>query len=246
MTFEIFFRHDEGVRENRGVLGVQPMEGFERQFHFHPARDVKESARPNECFVQRGKLGRAERRRLAHEMAPEQFFVLDHGALERLEDDAGFAEFFGKDVALQEMIVGKNEATGSFVETCGTLEDFAAIRGGQWPGGHERRQIERADGGETPGLIGPDRHWQTLELRPRHALLVGEPSRQLVVAAALVAAENTGGFRFDGGLFFENSGRVAHSGQRRERRSRDRRQTASVSAGELSRQSLPSQVRSGA
>ena len=112
-----FFGDEQRVRENGGVLAVQPMEGLDRQFHFHAARDVKKSAGPNERLVERGKFGRAEGRRLVHEMAPEQFLVLDHGALERLEDHAGLAELFRKHVALEQMIVGENQTAGGFVET---------------------------------------------------------------------------------------------------------------------------------
>ena len=35
---------EKRVRENRGVLAVQPMEGLDRQFDFHAARHVKERA----------------------------------------------------------------------------------------------------------------------------------------------------------------------------------------------------------
>ena len=44
-------------------------------------------------------------------------------------------------------------------------------------------KVERADIGKAPGLIGPSRHRQTLELRPRGLLLIAKPGGQPVVRA---------------------------------------------------------------
>jgi hypothetical protein len=47
--------------------------------------------------------------------------VLDHGALERLKNDAALFQVFRNDVALDELIVGENHSTRVLVETAGIL-----------------------------------------------------------------------------------------------------------------------------
>ena len=201
-----FLRHDESVRENCGVLGLQPVKGLERQFHFHAARDVEKSSRPHECLVQRGELGGAERGRLAHEMTPEQLFVLDHCPLERLKDDAGLTQLFRKNVAFQKMIVGKNKPARGFIKSDGALENFATIGVGQRAARRVGRKIERADIREAPCLIGPRRHGQALELCPGRALLIAKPGGQCPVVYAFEGRRGCQPFpACEFGGFFEDS-----------------------------------------
>ena len=65
-----------------------------------PARHVKKCSRRNQRLVQRGELGRAKLRSVRHEMFPEQIGVLNHGALERLKNDAALFQLLRNDVAL--------------------------------------------------------------------------------------------------------------------------------------------------
>ena len=144
--FRKFVRHDERVRKNRGVLSVQPVKGFERQLDLDAARHVKKSSRPHKGLVERGELCGTENGRLTHEMPSEQIFMLDHCSLERLKDDTGGAQFFRKDIALDKMIVGKNEAARGFVETGGTFKNFAAAPSSDnGRRRHIRRKVERSD-----------------------------------------------------------------------------------------------------
>ena len=120
-------RHEQRMRENRGILAAQPMESFERQFDLHAPRHVKKSARPNERLMERGIFRRAKVRRLIHEMAAEQILVLDHRPLERLEDHAGRAQLFRKHIALEQMVVGENQTARGFGQLGRTLEQVARI-----------------------------------------------------------------------------------------------------------------------
>ena len=54
-------------------------------------------------------------------MFSEKIGVLDHGALERLENDAALFQVFGNDVALDELIVRENQARGDFIEAARVL-----------------------------------------------------------------------------------------------------------------------------
>ena len=86
--------------------------------------------------MQRGELGRAEDGRLRHEMFPEKIGVLDHGALERLENDAALLQLLGNDVALingrsrkSRSIVDRRKTTRGrdFIEPARLLENRFAI-----------------------------------------------------------------------------------------------------------------------
>ena len=103
------------------------MENLDRQFDFDAARHVKKCSGRNQRLVQRSKLGGAERGRLRHEMFSEKIGVLDHGALERLEDDAALLQLFGNDIALDELIAGEDQTRRDFIESARLLEDRVAI-----------------------------------------------------------------------------------------------------------------------
>src|SRR5713226_10598602 len=87
------------MRKDRSVLAVQPMENLNRQFDFYAARHIKKCSGRNQRLVQRGELGRAKNSRLGHEMFSEKIDMFDHGALERLKDDAALLQLLGNDVA---------------------------------------------------------------------------------------------------------------------------------------------------
>ena len=57
-------------------------------------------------------------------MFSEQIGVLDHGALERLEDNAASFQLFGNDVAFDQLIVGEDQASGDFIEPARILQNI--------------------------------------------------------------------------------------------------------------------------
>src|SRR5947209_8583043 len=85
-----FVGHQKQMRKHGSVLTVQPMENLDWQFNLNPTRYVTKCSGRNQRLVQGGELSRAEDCRLRHKIFPEQIGVLDHGALERLENDAAF------------------------------------------------------------------------------------------------------------------------------------------------------------
>ena len=109
VTFEVSSAMRRVCGKDGGVLAVEPMENLDRHLDLHAFRHVEESAGTDARFVQRGEFRGAERRRLRHEMLPEKLFVLDHAALERLQDDPARAERFRERIVPQEMVVGENE-----------------------------------------------------------------------------------------------------------------------------------------
>ena len=77
--------------------------------------------------MQGRELGRAKHRRLRHEIFPEQIGVLDHRALERLENNVASLELFGNDIAVNQLVAGEDYARGNFIEPPGLLENRGAI-----------------------------------------------------------------------------------------------------------------------
>src|SRR2546428_227186 len=121
--------------------------------YLDPARHEKKCSSRNECLMKRCELGRAQDRRLQHEIFLEKIGVLDHRALERLENYASFAELFRNDISFQKLIARENQARGYFIKSIGLLEDRSAglIRNGAAK--FERREIEQIDIGKPPRLI---------------------------------------------------------------------------------------------
>src|SRR4029077_8412419 len=115
------------MRKDGSILAVQPMENLDRQFDFDAAWHVKKCSGRNQGFVQGRKLGRAEHCRLRHEMFSEKIGVLDHGALERLKDDAVLLQLLGNNVAFDKLITGEDQSRGHFIEPARLLEDRVAI-----------------------------------------------------------------------------------------------------------------------
>ena len=71
--------------------------------------------------MQRRELRRAQDRRLRHEMFSEQIGVLDHRAFERLKNHAAFLQVVGDDIALDQLIAGKNQARRELVQAARVL-----------------------------------------------------------------------------------------------------------------------------
>src|SRR5712691_3832444 len=141
------------MREHRSVLAVQPMENLDRQFNLDAARHIKKCSRRNQRLMQRSEPGRAKNRRLRHEMFPEKIDMFDHGALERLKDDAALLQLLGNDVAFNQSIAGENQTRRDFIESARLLEDRVANIITLSCAKLERRKIEKIDIGKPPGLI---------------------------------------------------------------------------------------------
>src|SRR6266536_1330364 len=141
--------------------------------------------------MQRGELGRAERRFRRHEIFPEEIGVLYHCALERLKNHATFLQVFGDDVAFDQLIVREDHACGIFIEATRIFQNILAVVFRKRRTDFERRQIEKRDISKSPGLIFPGRRRQLFELLPRFALLIMEPIWKLTQLGW--AGENRGG-----------------------------------------------------
>jgi len=105
--------------------------------------------------------------------------VLNHRALERLENYASFAELFRNDISFQKLIARENQARSYFIKSIGLLEDRSAglIRNGAAK--FERREIEQIDIGKPPRLILTRWSRDRFKFFPRGTLLSAKPVRQI-------------------------------------------------------------------
>src|SRR5438093_4900160 len=129
--------------------------------------------------MKRRELGRAERHFGRHEIFSEQIGVLNHRALERLENYASFAELFRNDISFQKLIARENQARGYFIKSIGLLENRSAglIRNGAAK--FERREIEQIDNRKAPRLIFTRWSRDRFKFFPRGMLLFAKPVRQI-------------------------------------------------------------------
>ncbi|SRR6266849_4062241 len=171
--------NEKQMRKNGSVLTVQPMENLNRQFDFYAERHIKECSGRNQCLVQRGKLGRAKNGRLRHEMFPEEIGMFDHGALERLKDNAALLQLLRNDVAFDQLIAGENQSRRDFIESARLLENRVANIIALSSAKLERRKIEKIDIGKPPELIFTRRRRKRLELFPRFTLLLAKTIREI-------------------------------------------------------------------
>ena len=105
--------------------------------------------------------------------------MLDHRALERLENYASFAELFRNDISFQKLIARENQARGYFIKSIGLLENRSAglIRNGAAK--FERREIEQIDIRKAPRLIFTRWSRDRFKFFPRGMLLFAKPVRQI-------------------------------------------------------------------
>ncbi len=171
--------NEKQMRKNGSVLAVQPMENLNRQFNFNPARHIKKCSGRNQRLVQRGELGRAKNGRLGHEMFPEKIAMFDHGALERLKDDAALLQLLGNDVTFDQLIAGENQSRRDLFKSARLLENRVANIITLSSAKLERRKIEKIDIGKSPELIFARRRRKRLELFPRFTLLLAKPIREI-------------------------------------------------------------------
>ena len=171
--------NEKQMRKNGSVLAVQPMKNFNRQFDFNPARHVKKCSGRNQRLVQRGELGRAKNSRLGHEMFSEKVDMFDHGALERLKDNAALLQLIRNDVAFDELIASENQSRRDFLKSARLLENRVANIITLSSAKLERRKIEKIDIGKPPELIFTRRRRKRFELFPRFTLLVAKPIREI-------------------------------------------------------------------
>ena len=119
-----FVGDQKRVRENRGVLAMQPMENLDRQFDFDAARHVNKSSRSNERFVQRRELRRAERRRLAMKWRRNKSSCSIRARSSGFKITPALREFLRKRIAPQQLIVGEDQPAGDFFEAESSVREF--------------------------------------------------------------------------------------------------------------------------
>ena len=183
---------------------MQPMENLDRQFDFDASRYVKKCAGRNQRLMQRRKFRRAKNGRLGHEMFPEEIGMFDHGALERLENDATLFQLIGNDITFDELVASENQTRRDFVEPARLLENRIAVLVRQCSAELERSKIEKIDIGKSPGLIFSRRIRQRLKLLPSHGLLIMEPIGE-VTRAGWARKDRARNVRWSGvGRFIQN------------------------------------------
>ena len=165
--------------KDRDPFAAQPVKDLDRLFDLDPARNEKKCSVRDQCFVQRRELGRAKDRRLRHEMSSEQIGVLDHGAFERLKNHAAFLQVVGDDIALDQLIAGKNQARRELVQAARILQNIGTIIIRKHGTDFEWREIEKIDIGKTPGLIFAGWPRDRFEFLPRGSLLLPKPIGQI-------------------------------------------------------------------
>src|SRR6184192_2240218 len=141
------------MRKDRGIFIDQPVKNFDRQLEFDGTWHINESAGADLGTMERGKLGRTENSRLGHEMFAHEIFVLDQSSLERLKNNTSPAQRFRKGVALEQLIVRKNQAPRFSVEHGRAFQNFDLLIVGRCICKSIGRKIERIDVGKSPGLI---------------------------------------------------------------------------------------------
>jgi len=84
--------------------------------------------------------------------------VLDHGALERLKNDAALSQLIGDYIAMNQLIAGKDQASGDFIECARLIENLGTV-----VVGHRSAELERVIAlhprhrvGDLEGLLGDD------------------------------------------------------------------------------------------
>jgi len=83
--------------------------------------------------------------------------VLDHGALERLKNDAALSQLIGDYIAMNKLIAGKDQAPGNLIESARLIENLGTVVIGQRSSELKRSWIEKIDIGKSPRLIFPGR-----------------------------------------------------------------------------------------
>ena len=120
---------DEGVGEDGGVLGGDPMEDFDGLIDDDVFGNDNDDARLDVGEVKGGEFGRAERGLALHEVLLDDLGVFDEGVGEGFANDA-FGESVG--VGLDELVVDEDEAGGGVGETDRRSDGFSF--GGFWRG----------------------------------------------------------------------------------------------------------------
>src|SRR5437667_8244577 len=108
-------------------------------------------------------------------MFSKQFALLNHGALKRLENDAALFQLIGNNIAFDELVASENQTGSDFLEPARLLENRVPLLVRQWSAELERRKIEKADIGKSPGLIFSRWIRQGFKLLPSRSLLIVEP-----------------------------------------------------------------------
>jgi len=112
-------------------------------------------------------------------MFSEKIDMFDHGALERLKDNAALLQLIRNDVAFDELIASENQSRRDFFKSARLLENRVANIITLSSAKLERRKIEKIDIGKSPELIFTRRRRKRLELLPRFTLLLAKPIREI-------------------------------------------------------------------
>src|SRR5438876_4462147 len=136
------------MREDRHVVMSQPMEDLDGLFDFYAARQEEKCSGRNQRLMQCSEFRGAKLRFGRHEIFLENVRVLNHRALEWLEDHAAPFQIFRNYVALDQLIVRENHPRRVLVETAGILQDILTVIFRERPADFEGGQIKKIDIGK--------------------------------------------------------------------------------------------------
>jgi hypothetical protein len=167
---------DEGVGEDGGVLGSDPVEDFDGVFDDDVFGDDDDDTRLDVGEVKGGEFGGAEGGLALHEVLLDDFGVFDEGIGEGFADDA-FGEGVG--VGLDELVVDEDEAGGGVGEADGGGDGFSFGGFGRGRGAVEGGGVETFGVGVAPVLVFDAWDGQGLEGGPGGGGAFGEPLREV-------------------------------------------------------------------
>lgn len=167
---------DEGVREDGGFLGSDPVEDFDGVFHDDVFGDDDDDAGLDVREVKRGEFGGAEGGLALHEVLLDDVGVFDEGVGEGFADDA-FWEGVG--VGLDELVVDEDEASSGVGEADGGGDGFSFGGFGRGRGAVEGGGVEAFGVGVAPVLVFDAGDGQGLEGGPGGGGAFGEPLREV-------------------------------------------------------------------
>ena len=166
---------DEGMGEDGGVLGSDPVEDFDGVFDDDVFGDDDHNAGLDVGEVEGGEFGGAEGGLALHEVLLDGFGVFDEGVGEGFTDDA-----FGKGVGvrLDELVVDEDEAGSGVGEADGGGDGFGLSGFGRGCGAVEGGGVEAFGVGVAPVLVFDAGDGKGVEGGPGGGSSFGEPLRE--------------------------------------------------------------------
>lgn len=169
---------DEGVREDGGAGGGDPVEDFDGVFDDDALGDDDDDTGLDVGEVKCCEFGGAEGGLALHEVLLDDFGVFDEGVGEGFTDDT-FGEVVG--VRLDELVVDENEAGGGVCEADGGGDGFGFSGFGRGCGAMEGGGVEALGIGVAPVFVFDRGDGQGLEGGPGGSGAFGEPLREVDV-----------------------------------------------------------------